>query len=150
MLIPCYLSPAHNQAMNILPLLLASLLAACAATNTFFDEAFADEASLNAAFARSIGGQTEVTHVYTVQGRRHTVRVDIETDSHVIEGGLDKRSSLDSVQQAVFAAKISGKKPKIVIYDHDGTEGQFEYRIRIAANSLGVAFERIPVSRLRP
>ena len=138
--------------MNALPLLFASLLAACAATNTFFDEAFADEdeASLNAAFARSIGGQTEVTHVYTVQGRRHTVRVDIETDSHVIEGGLDKRSSLDSVQQAVFAAKISGKKPKIVIYDHDGTEGQFEYRIRIAANSLGVAFERIPVSRLRP
>ncbi len=107
-----------------------------------------NEAALNKALADKIGGRTEVRHYYFVAGRRHHVRVDIETDSHVIEGGLDKRSSLDSVQQATFAAQLSGKRPRVIIYDRDGKEGPFEYRIRIAAQALGIDFQRIPLSEL--
>ena len=34
--------------------------------------------------------------------------------------GLDRRSSLDSVQQALFYASLTGKMPAVVIYDTDG------------------------------
>ncbi len=107
-----------------------------------------NEAALNKALAAKIGGRTEVRHYYFASGRRYYVRVDIETDSHVIEGGLDKRSSLDSIQQATFAAQLSGKKGRVIIYDSDGIEGPFEYRIRIAARALGIDFQRIPLSEL--
>ena len=43
--------------------------------------------------------------------------VDCETDDTVYEGGLDKRSSLDSVQQAIFSTHITVKKPTVVIYN---------------------------------
>ena len=59
---------------------------------------------------------------------------------YVIEGGLDKRSSLDSVQQTLFASTLTGKKPVIVIYDTDGIEGRFEYRIKTVAKNLGIKF----------
>ena len=49
---------------------------------------------------------------------------DIETASEVIEGGLDKRSSLDSIQQAIFASTLTGKKPAVAIYDSDGNWGK--------------------------
>ena len=41
--------------------------------------------------------------------------VDCETADVVYEGGLDRRSSLDSVQQALFAAAFTGKEPAVVI-----------------------------------
>ncbi len=82
---------------------------------------------------------------YTVLGEpKHThVRTDCATDTHVIEIGLDKRSSLDSLQQAHFAAILTGKLPKIIIVDTDGRVGRWETRIRATAQATGVAFERM-------
>ena len=74
-------------------------------------------------------------------GGRGYVEVDCETGTMVYEGGLDKRSSLDSVQQALFFSHVTGKRPAVVIYDTDGREGRFEYRIRIACRRAGVRYE---------
>ena len=68
------------------------------------------------------------------------VIADCVTDTHVWEGGLDKRSSLDSVQQVLFFGHITGKEPGIVIYDTDGIEGQYEFQIRIAAEISGIEY----------
>ena len=35
------------------------------------------------------------------------------TDEYVIEGGLDKRGSLDGIQQTVFASTIVDRKPAV-------------------------------------
>ena len=113
-----------------------------------FYAATPNERSLNEALAQRLGGVAEVRHYYFVGDKRHYIIVDIETAEYVIEAGLDKRSSLDSVQQAVFASISSGKTPKVIIYDTDGREGRFEYRIRRAAQKLGVAYESISVARL--
>ena len=43
------------------------------------------------------------------------MEVDCETGTMVYEGGLDKRSSLDSVQQALFFSHVTGKRPAVVI-----------------------------------
>ena len=110
-----------------------------------FYAATPNERSLNEALAQRLGGVAEVRYPYFVDGKKHFIIVDIETDEYVIEAGLDRRSSLDSVQQAVFAAISSGKKPKVIIYDTDGREGRYEYRIRRTAHRLGVAYENIPV-----
>ena len=69
------------------------------------------------------------------------MKVDCETDTTVYEGGLDKRSSLDSVQQALFFSVVTGKAPAVVIYDTDGKEGRFEFRIRAACRKAGVQYE---------
>ena len=53
----------------------------------------------------------------------------------------DKRSSLDSLQQALFFSVLTGKRPTVVIYDTDGQEGRFEYRIRTACQKAGVRYE---------
>ena len=66
------------------------------------------------------------------------MEVDCETGTLVYEGGLDKRSSLDSVQQALFFSHVTGKRPAVVMYDTDGREGRFEYRIRVACRKAGV------------
>ena len=58
----------------------------------------------------------------------------------VIEGGLDKRSSLDSVQQALFASTITGKTPTVAIYDTDGIWGKIEHRVFTVAKKAGVKF----------
>ena len=68
------------------------------------------------------------------------IRIDIETDDYVIEGGRDKRSSLDSVQQVVFASILSGKKPAVAIYDTDGKWGKYEHRIWVVAKELGIRY----------
>ena len=103
---------------------------------------FADtEADYNCSFCASVGGQQETRHEYTYgAGKTGYVVIDCETDTQVWEGGLDKRSSLDSVQQAIFASHLTGKVPGIVIYDTDGEEGQYEFRIRIAAELADVEF----------
>ena len=102
-----------------------------------------DENYFNALLARSLGAKSETKYNYRWDNGSSFVRVDVETEEFVIEGGLDKRSSLDSLQQALFAAMLSGKKPAIVIYDTDGVEGKFEFRIRQAARKAGVTYRRL-------
>ncbi len=87
--------------------------------------------------AEQLQGKAEVRHYYR---GRHYISVDIETDEFVIEVGLDKRSSLDSIQQALFAAELTKKKPLIIIYDTDNQIGIYEHRIQKAAQS-----KQIPV-----
>ena len=103
-----------------------------------------NEAARNAAFCASVGGQTEVRHVYTYPTGSGYILVDCETTDTVYEGGLDRRSSLDSVQQALFAASLTGKEPVVVIYDTDGQIGRFEHRIRVACEMTGVRFVWVP------
>ena len=70
--------------------------------------------------------------------------VDCETRDTVYEGGLDKRSILDAVQQALFAASLTDKEPAVVIYDMDGQIGPYEHRIGMACERAGVRFMRVP------
>lgn len=87
-----------------------------------------------------LGGEPEVVHPYNVGYEMHRIRVDCETETHVIEAGRDTRSSLDSIQQALFAAHLSGKSPMVVLIDTDGREGAIEFRVRTAAEMVGVEY----------
>jgi hypothetical protein len=98
--------------------------------------------------ALMLGGSPEQPHGYSVGYDLHHIRVDCETDTTVIEVGLDRRSSLDSVQQALFAAHVTGKLPQVILVDTDGREGPYEYRIRSAAKRAGVAYDTVPVDFL--
>lgn len=93
---------------------------------------FPNEKDANDAFCAQVGGQREVRRDYDYPTGSAYVVVDCETKDRVYEGGLDKRSSLDSVQQALFFAHVTGKEPVVVIYDTDGRIGPSEYRIRAA------------------
>ena len=107
-----------------------------------------DEDTFNESLCRALGGTTEVRHYYAYgDGQRGYVIVDCETDSFVIEGGLDKRSSLDSLQQALFFSSLTGKKPAVVIHDTDGKIGKYEHRIRVSSEKAGVLFLRLPSNR---
>ena len=86
------------------------------------------------------GGATEVGHAYEMADASHTIRVDCESETEVVEVGLDRRSSLDSVQQALFASLVTVKDPVVALVDTDGSEGRFEYRIRKAAGAAGVRY----------
>ena len=99
------------------------------------------EADYNALFCQAVGGELEVIHSYSFGVGSSDVYVDCETAHTVWEGGLDKRTSLDSIQQALFFHYVTGKTPAVVIYDTDGVEGRYEYRIRIAAELAGVRYE---------
>ena len=106
---------------------------------------FANEDFFNLRLANHLGGRTEVTYNYdyNINGtspRIASIRIDIVTEEYVIEGGLDKRSSLDSIQQAVFASTLTGKKPAVAIYDTNGSWGKYEHRIFSSAKKLGVKF----------
>ena len=102
------------------------------------------EAEYNKQFCDSIGGKTETKHTYTYgEGRKGYVLVDCETDTMVWEGGLDRRSSLDSVQQALFTAHLTDKLPAVVIYDTDDTIGKYEYRILTAGEKVGISVKII-------
>jgi hypothetical protein len=73
------------------------------------------------------------------------VLVDCETESTVYEGGKgNTRSSLDSIQQALFFAHLTGKEPAVVIYDTDGKMGRFKHRIRVVCEMAGVTFYSVP------
>lgn len=103
------------------------------------------EAYYNTFLANQLNGETEVkfSYEYGIFGnvlRSASVRVDIVTDKFIIEGGLDKRSSLDSIQQAVFAASLTDKSPAVAIYDTDGQWGKYEHRIWQAAQKLNIRF----------
>ena len=91
----------------------------------------------NNKFCEEIGGQRETIHRYeygpekTYAGRSSSyIMVDCETTTYVWEGGMDTRSSLDSIQQALFASAITGKLPGVVIYDKDNIRGTYEHRIK--------------------
>lgn len=101
---------------------------------------FPNERDANDAFCAQVGGQREVRHVYDHPTGSAYVVVDCETEERVYEGGLDKRSSLDSVQQALFFAHVTGKEPAVVIYDTDGQIGPYEYRIRVACELAEVEY----------
>ena len=102
------------------------------------------ETEFNTKFCQSVGGQTETRHYYTYAGGRSYIQVDCETATHVYEAGLDKRSSLDSIQQALFAGYVTGKRSAVVIYDTDRREGRFEYRIKTACEQARVIFTSYP------
>ena len=102
------------------------------------------EGEENASFCSSLGGDTEVRHAYTYPAGTGYIQVDCETADTVYEGGLDRRSSLDSVQQALFAAHLTGKQPAVVIYNTDGKIGRYEHRIKVACERAGVAFHSVP------
>lgn len=92
------------------------------------------------------GGQPETVHEFTYPGGAASIRTDCENGNRVIEFGLDKRSSLDSIQQALFAAEITGKEAVVALIDTDGTMGRYEWRIARAANVAGVPIRIIPVA----
>lgn len=88
--------------------------------------------------AAMLGGEPEVTHAYSVGYDLHRIRVDCETATQVIEVGRDTRSSLNSIQQALFASHVTGKTPLVVLIDTDGREGPYELRVRTAAEMVGI------------
>jgi len=98
------------------------------------------EADAIAILCAMLGGEPEVRHSYAIDGSEHYVRLDCETQTYAIEVGLDKRSSLDSVQQAEFAGWLAGKEPMVILVDRDGREGAIEYRVETAAKRLGVEY----------
>ena len=104
-----------------------------------------DEKYFNEILSKYLNGRTEVTLAYNFglpegKSQQANIRIDIETDNFVIEGGLDNRSSLDSIQQAVFASSITKKSPAVAIYDTDGHWGRFEHRVWQAAKKLKIRF----------
>ncbi|MFX0546942.1 hypothetical protein ACEWPL_015480 [Roseovarius sp. S1116L3] len=89
------------------------------------------------------GGEAETQHGYSAGYDLHRIRVDCETEAEVIEVALDKRGALDSVQQALFAAHLTGKAPVILMIDRDGRTGPYETRIKAAAQMANVAYREI-------
>jgi len=90
-----------------------------------------------------LGGEPEVRLPFSVGYDVNTVRIDCATNDSVVEVGMDKRSSLDSVQQALFASHLTGKAPVIYLVDTDGRIGKYETRIRAAAGMADVEFKTV-------
>ncbi|MDU8912359.1 hypothetical protein [Aestuariicoccus sp. MJ-SS9] len=88
-----------------------------------------------------LGGEMEVRHDYIAAGSARHVRVDCETPTHVVEVGVDaKRSSFDSLHQALFAAEITGKLPMVVMIDTNGVEEGEEFQVETVARRTGVSY----------
>ena len=86
-----------------------------------------------------LNGHAEVRHDYVAAGKEHHIKVDCETPSHVVEVGFDgRRSSYDSVHQALFAASLTGKLPMVVIIDTDGIEESVQYQVLSVARGIGM------------
>ena len=96
-----------------------------------------NESYYNDIFCNKVKGEREVRHYYS--GGSY-ILVDCETYEYVYEGGKDKRSSLDSIQQAVFSSILTGKKPAVVIFNTDNKIGKYEYRIKSVADKLNIKF----------
>lgn len=103
-----------------------------------------NEVALNALMCAMLWGEPEVRHTYEYG----YVYADCETSSIVIEAGLDKRSSLDSVQQSLFLSYLTQKTPVVIIYDTDGKIGAYEYRIEKAAKLANVLYIRVGVDEI--
>lgn len=114
---------------------------------TLLEPSYAQEVKnedyFNSVLAEKLGALTETVHEFEWGDNRANIRIDIETKEYVIEGGLDKRSSLDSVQQSLFASYVTGKKPVVAIFDTDGKEGIYEFRIKVAAKRAGIGYLRL-------
>lgn len=99
--------------------------------------------------ARGIKAETEVPVPFTSEAGESTyVCIDLVIGDYVIEAGLDKRSSLDSVQQAIFFSIVTKKKPAVVIYDTDKKEGIYEYRIRKAIEKINEETEKVGKAKI--
>ncbi|MCC1492517.1 hypothetical protein [Cognatishimia sp. F0-27] len=86
-------------------------------------------------------GEAEVRHPYVAAGERRHVIVDCETNTHVVEVGFDnKRSSFDSLHQALFAAELTGKLPMVVVIDTDGIEEAQQFQIESVSRRVGVSY----------
>jgi hypothetical protein len=96
-----------------------------------------------------LSGTPEARVEYSIAEGTHHIRVDCLTETHGIEIGLDgRRSSLDSVQQALFAAALTGRAPMVVLIDTDGAEDAVEYRVETAARAAGVTYRVVDVDFL--
>ncbi len=86
-------------------------------------------------------GEPEVRVNYTIDDGTHYIRADCITDTHAIEIGLDdRRSSFDSVHQAIFAAHLTDRLPMVVMVDTNGVEERAEFQVETVARQLGVAY----------
>ena len=85
-------------------------------------------------------GKTELAADYTAVGKEREIHIDCETDAAVYEVGLDRRSSFDSVHQALMANLLTGKTPYIIVIDTNGMEDRFEYQIRMTACRAGIGY----------
>ena len=104
-----------------------------------------NEVSFNTILAKHLDGTTEKIIDYYFDDKNGNrvngqIRVDVVTTTEVIEGGLDKRSSFDSIQQAIFASLLTDKEPAVAIYDTDGKWGKIEHRIHTVAKELSIKF----------
>ena len=87
------------------------------------------------------GSEDETRKYFDINGLPRYVRVDCETERHVIEVGLDGKSSArDSLHQALFAAHLTGKAPVVLLIDRDGIEGRYEYELRQTTRAVGVTY----------
>ncbi|RFU11830.1 hypothetical protein DZD18_14800 [Rhodobacteraceae bacterium W635] len=88
-----------------------------------------------------LGGVPEHRVDYDLHDSAHYVRVDCLTDTHAIEVGLDnRRSSYDSVHQAVFYGHLTDREPFVILVDTDGREDNAEYQVERVARMVGVDF----------
>lgn len=94
----------------------------------------------NRLFCDAIGANTEVKHPYKYGSKKSYIKVDCETKDYVYESGTDKKSSLDSIQQATFFSTLTKKKPAVVIFDTDGIYGKYETRIKASSEKVGIKF----------
>ena len=91
-----------------------------------------------------LGGTPEVRTPYAIDDGDHYIRIDCLTDTHAVEIGLDdRRSSQDSVHQAIFAAHLTDRAPMVVMVDTNGVEEAIEFQVETVAQSLGVAYQVI-------
>ncbi|MCV2876570.1 hypothetical protein OE810_09925 [Rhodobacteraceae bacterium XHP0102] len=96
-----------------------------------------------------LGGTPELRVPYALADSAHHVFVDCVTDTHAIEIGLDdRRSSLDSLQQALFYAALLERQPMVILVDTDGREDATEYQVETAARTTGVEYRVIDVDFL--
>ncbi|WP_428515620.1 hypothetical protein [Roseovarius sp.] len=96
------------------------------------------------------GSVEEQRHYFDVAGMKRYVRVDCETEDHVIELSLDgSASARDSLHQALFAQHLTGKKPVVILIDRDGYEGRFEFEMRHVTQAAGVLYLRCSESAIQ-
>ena len=88
-----------------------------------------------------LGGTPELRTPYVIDDGDHHIRIDCLTPTHAVEIGLDdRRSSLDSVHQAIFAAHLTDREPMVVLVDTNGVEEAIEFQVETVARDLGVAY----------
>ncbi len=88
-----------------------------------------------------LGGTPEYRVAYDINEGQHSVRMDCLTSEHAIEIGLDdRRSSYDSVHQAIFYAHLTERAPMVIMIDTNGVEDNAEFQVRTVAQALDVDY----------